>query len=142
MCIAFPTTPCQLGMFQWDPREGDVITDDSSFGRKYGDGAYQGASDNMQCQGGTHLWNQVVEDESICGGAIECASCTIDKITSKCNISPRSATVEMRRKFYVYADGQKQYVEKAAIAIGLNCVSVGAYATAAGWTFDNIEVLV
>jgi hypothetical protein len=128
-------------LLPWDPAQGDAITDDANFGRAYTDTGYAGAVDNMKCSGDSHVWNQLVADRSLCGNKIECVSCSVSGVSSKCNISPRSATVEMRRRFHVYADGTKQYLEKAALSIGASCVST-AGESKVGWTFDNIELLI
>ena len=110
------------GLFEYDARAGDTMTDAVNMGDRYGEDAH--ADNAMECHGGAHMWNQEVEDTSKCSNReTTCTSCTIDKRAAQCNTGDRYATVTMRRKFKVYADGTKQFEEKDSEVDDFNSTS-------------------
>ena len=70
----------------------------------------------MDCNPNSHMWNQVVPESDVrkCDGEIKCGKCTEATVEKKCYIGDRYATVEMRRKFSVFADGNKQFADKVS----------------------------
>lgn len=125
------------GLYQWD-KNIDSVSKGSNFGDTYGTDMFSGK--HMKCDGNTGLWKQEIPGgdcsqvpKGQCVGGAKAG----DKAYY---IGPRSSTFTMRRKFKVYGDGVKQYVEDAGPSLGVSCTYTGG-ASQTKWIFDNIEIL-